>query len=46
MLVIVLFFSNLLRNLPQPVLAAIVLVAVTGLIKIDVLKHLWHFSRD
>jgi MFS superfamily sulfate permease-like transporter len=27
------------------VLAAIVLVAVTGLIKIDVLKHLWHFSR-
>ena len=30
---------------PQPVLAAIVLVAVTGLIKLDALRHLWHFSR-
>jgi high affinity sulfate transporter 1 len=41
---VVLFFSDLLRNLPQPVLAAIVLAAVTGLVKIDVLKHLWKFS--
>jgi MFS superfamily sulfate permease-like transporter len=31
----------LLRFLPQPVLAAIVLVAVTGLIKLSALKHLW-----
>ena len=42
---VVLFFSNLLRNLPQPVLAAIVLAAVTGLVKVDALKHLWRFSH-
>ncbi len=40
MLVVVLFLSGLLRFLPQPVLAAIVLVAVTGLIKISSLRHL------
>ena len=45
MLLVVLFFSNLLRNLPQPVLAAIVLAAVTGLVKLDTLKHLWRFSH-
>jgi SulP family sulfate permease len=39
-LVVVLFFSGLLRYLPQPVLAAIVLVAVTGLIKIPALTNL------
>jgi high affinity sulfate transporter 1 len=44
-LVVVLFFTDLLSTLPQPVLAAIVLVAVTGLIQIDALKHVWHFSR-
>jgi MFS superfamily sulfate permease-like transporter len=33
-LVVVLFFSQLLRTLPQPVLAAVVLVAVAGLFKL------------
>lgn len=42
MLVVVLFLSGLLRYLPQPVLAAIVLVAVTGLFQVSALKHLRH----
>jgi sulfate permease, SulP family len=45
MLAVVLFLSGLLRDLPQPVLAAIVLVAVMGLFKVKALVHLWHFSR-
>jgi high affinity sulfate transporter 1 len=44
-LVVVLFFTGLLSALPQPVLAAIVLVAVTGLIQIQAMKHIWRFSR-
>src|SRR6187551_3184812 len=44
-LVLVLFFSHLLRALPQPVLAAVVLVAVAGLFKLSALKHLWHNNR-
>jgi high affinity sulfate transporter 1 len=44
-LVVVLFFSGLLRDLPQPVLAAIVLFAVTGLFKLSALKRLWRFNR-
>ena len=44
-LVVALFLSGMLRDLPQPVLAALVLVAVTGLFKIHALKRLWHFSR-
>jgi MFS superfamily sulfate permease-like transporter len=44
-LVVVVFFSELLRDLPQPVLAALVLVAVTGLFKIKALVRLWRFSR-
>lgn len=44
MVVVVLFFSNLLRNLPQPVLAAIVLMAVTGLFKPQAWRRLWEFS--
>jgi high affinity sulfate transporter 1 len=44
-LLIVVFVSGILRNLPQPVLAAIVLSAVTGLIKVRELKRLWHFDR-
>jgi MFS superfamily sulfate permease-like transporter len=35
----------LLAPLPQPVLAAVVLVAVAGLFKISVLKHLWRSDR-
>jgi high affinity sulfate transporter 1 len=44
-LLVLLFISGVLRNLPEPVLAAIVLTAVTGLIKISALKRLWRFSR-
>jgi MFS superfamily sulfate permease-like transporter len=44
-LVVVLFFSHLLAPLPQPVLAAVVLVAVAGLFKISALKHLWRGDR-
>jgi SulP family sulfate permease len=39
------FFSEMLRNLPQPVLAAIVLFAITGLLKISALRRLWKFHR-
>lgn len=45
MLLVTLFFSGLLRNLPQPVLAAIILMAVTGLFKLEAFKRLWRFSR-
>ena len=45
-LIVVLFFSGLLHDLPQPVLAAIVLVAVSGLFKLDDLKRLWRFDRS
>jgi MFS superfamily sulfate permease-like transporter len=44
-LLVLLFFSSLLRHLPQPVLAGIVLAAVTGLFNIKALRHIWHFSR-
>ena len=45
-LVVVLFFSHLLSALPQPVLAAVVLIAVAGLFQASELKHLWHASRS
>ena len=44
-LVVVLFFSRLLSALPQPVLAAVVLVAVAGLFKVSTLKQLWRGDR-
>ena len=44
-LTIVLFASGLLRNLPQPVLAAIVLAAVLSLFDVHALKTIWRFSR-
>jgi MFS superfamily sulfate permease-like transporter len=44
-LAVVLFCSHLLAALPQPVLAAVVLVAVTGLFKISTLKQLRHTNR-
>jgi sulfate permease, SulP family len=40
-----LFLTELLANLPTVVLAAIVLVAVKGLIDLKALGHLWHVSR-
>jgi high affinity sulfate transporter 1 len=45
LLAVIVWFSGLLRDLPQPVLAAIVLAAVTGLIKVKTLKRLWRFNR-
>jgi len=45
MLLVTLFLAGLLRDLPQPVLAAIVLMAVAGLFKLSELRRLWRFSR-
>jgi high affinity sulfate transporter 1 len=44
-LFVVLFASGLLRNLPQPVLAAVVLAAVMSLVDLHALKAIWRFSR-
>lgn len=44
-LLVVLFLSHLLSALPQPALAAIVLVAVAGLFKWSTLRHLWRGDR-
>ena len=44
-LLVVLFFSHLLAALPQPVLAAVVLVAVASLFNASALKHLWRSDR-
>ena len=44
-LCVVLFASGLLRNLPQPVLAAIVLAAVMSLVDLHALEQIWRFSR-
>lgn len=44
-LLVTLFLSQLLRALPQPVLAAVVLVAVSGLFKVSTLKHLRRTNR-
>jgi high affinity sulfate transporter 1 len=45
-LLVALFFSDLLRNLPQPVLAAIVLMAVASLVNVKELRRLWQVHRD
>src|SRR6476620_5125427 len=45
-LVVVLFFSHLLSALPQPVLAAVVLVAVASLLNLSTLKKLWFNDRS
>jgi MFS superfamily sulfate permease-like transporter len=42
---VLLLFTDLFRNLPEAVLAAIVLVAVAGLIDVRELRYLWHASR-
>jgi SulP family sulfate permease len=46
LVLVALFFSDLLRNLPQPVLAAIVLMAVAGLVKLRELRYLWQVHRN
>jgi SulP family sulfate permease len=45
LLVVLFFMTGLLHNLPQSILAAIVLVAVSGFIKIKEFKYLWGISR-
>jgi high affinity sulfate transporter 1 len=42
---VLLFFTGLFQNLPDAVLAAIVLIAVKGLIDLKELRYLWHASR-
>jgi SulP family sulfate permease len=44
--VCLMFLTGMLANLPNVVLAAIVLVAVKGLINIRELRHLWEVSRS
>jgi high affinity sulfate transporter 1 len=42
---VLLFFTGLFKSLPDTVLAAIVLIAVKGLIDLKELRYLWHASR-
>jgi SulP family sulfate permease len=42
---VLLFFTGLFRSLPEAVLAAVVLIAVKGLIDLKELRYLWHASR-
>jgi high affinity sulfate transporter 1 len=42
---VLLFFTSLFQSLPEAVLAAIVLIAVKGLIDLKELRYLWHASR-
>jgi MFS superfamily sulfate permease-like transporter len=42
---VLLFFTGLFQSLPDAVLAAIVLMAVKGLIDLKELRYLWHASR-
>ncbi len=45
MTAVLLFFTGFFRNLPQPVLAAVVLMAIKGLVDIGALGHLYRVSR-
>lgn len=45
-LLTLLFFTGLLYHLPKPVLAAIIMVAVIGLVNFRVLRNAWRASRD
>lgn len=45
LLIVLIFLTGLLRNLPQAILSAIVLVAVSGFVKISEFKYLWRISR-
>ena len=42
---VLMFLTGVFRNLPQAVLAAVVLVAVKGLFDVEALGHLWRVSR-
>jgi high affinity sulfate transporter 1 len=45
-LAVALFLSGMLRYLPQPVLAAIVLMAVPGLVNVSALRRLWRVDKS
>jgi SulP family sulfate permease len=45
-LITLLFLTPLLYHLPKPVLAAIIMVAVVGLINFSVILRAWRVSRD
>ncbi|MDD5329341.1 MAG: SulP family inorganic anion transporter [Sulfuricella sp.] len=45
-LLTLLFFTSLLYHLPKPVLAAIIMMAVIGLVNFRTIAHAWHASRD
>jgi SulP family sulfate permease len=45
-LLTVLYFTPLLKYLPQPVLAAIIIAALTGLINLRSLRNAWRASND
>jgi high affinity sulfate transporter 1 len=42
---VLLFFANIFQRLPEAILAAIVLLAVKGLIDLKELRYLWYASR-
>ncbi|MCC6678372.1 MAG: STAS domain-containing protein [Phycisphaerales bacterium] len=43
---VALFFTALLRDLPEPVLAAIILMAVVGLVDVRVFARLWRLDKS
>lgn len=43
--VVALFFTATLENLPEPTLGAIVIVAVSGMLKVPQMRRLWVISR-
>jgi MFS superfamily sulfate permease-like transporter len=43
--VVLVFFTSFFRSLPEAILAAVVLIAVKGLIDVKELRYLWHASR-
>ena len=45
-LVVILFLSGALQYLPHPILAAIVLMAITGLFNFAALRHMWRINRS
>ncbi|MDD5241026.1 MAG: SulP family inorganic anion transporter [Sulfuricella sp.] len=45
-LLTLLFFTALLYHLPKPVLAAVIMMAVIGLINFRAILNAWHASRD
>ncbi len=44
-LLTLLFLTPLLYHLPQAVLAAIIIMAVVGLVNVQAIKHAWHANR-